>query len=157
MSTQGLLRPCSSPPVVGAKTTAATTKKMQAAEQRKNPNKKQKTGQAGTGSVISVKATGKETEGRVGGTSPVSACFLHCVQREKHCFSYCFALCLVRGPDNLAVSLNGGAESKYCFRPVSNRGPFACEANVITTTLRKPTRKHSRLVPAYIHLLSEGP
>uniref|UniRef100_A0A674NWD2 CCHC-type domain-containing protein n=1 Tax=Takifugu rubripes TaxID=31033 RepID=A0A674NWD2_TAKRU len=25
-----------------------------------------------------------------------------------------------------------------CFRPVSNRGPFACEANVITTTLRKP-------------------
>ena len=24
-----------------------------------------------------------------------------------------------------------------CFRPVSNRGPFACEANVITTTLRK--------------------
>ena len=26
---------------------------------------------------------------------------------------------------------------KGCFRPVSNRGPFACEANVITTTLRK--------------------
>ena len=26
-----------------------------------------------------------------------------------------------------------------CFRPVSNRGPFACEANVITTTLRKLT------------------
>ena len=25
------------------------------------------------------------------------------------------------------------------FRPVSNRGPFACEANVITTTLRKLT------------------
>ena len=25
-----------------------------------------------------------------------------------------------------------------CFRPVSNRGPFACKANVITTTLRKP-------------------
>ena len=24
-----------------------------------------------------------------------------------------------------------------CFRPVSNRGPFACEANVMTTTLRK--------------------
>ena len=24
-----------------------------------------------------------------------------------------------------------------CFRPVSNRGPFACEANVITTTLRE--------------------
>lgn len=29
-----------------------------------------------------------------------------------------------------------GAKSG-CFRPVSNRGPFACEANVITTTLRK--------------------
>ena len=25
-----------------------------------------------------------------------------------------------------------------CFCPVSNRGPFACEANVITTTLQKP-------------------
>lgn len=24
-----------------------------------------------------------------------------------------------------------------CFCPVSNRGPFACEANVITTTLQK--------------------
>ena len=24
-----------------------------------------------------------------------------------------------------------------CFRPVSNRGPFACEANMITTTLRE--------------------
>ena len=29
---------------------------------------------------------------------------------------------------------------KGCFRPVSNRGPFACEANVITTTLRKPRK-----------------
>ena len=28
-------------------------------------------------------------------------------------------------------------KAKVCFRPVSNRGPFACEANVITTTLRK--------------------
>lgn len=27
---------------------------------------------------------------------------------------------------------------QICFCPVSNRGPFACEANVITTTLRKP-------------------
>ena len=27
--------------------------------------------------------------------------------------------------------------NETCFRPVSNRGPFACEANVITTTLRK--------------------
>ena len=26
----------------------------------------------------------------------------------------------------------------HSFRPVSNWGPFACEANVITTTLRKP-------------------
>ncbi len=25
-----------------------------------------------------------------------------------------------------------------CFHPVSNWGPFACEANVITTTLWKP-------------------
>lgn len=29
-----------------------------------------------------------------------------------------------------------------CFRPVSNRGPFACEANVITTTLRKLDTLH---------------
>ena len=28
-------------------------------------------------------------------------------------------------------------EEEDCFRPVSNREPFACEANVITTTLRK--------------------
>lgn len=27
---------------------------------------------------------------------------------------------------------------KNCFRPGSNRGPCACEAHVITTTLRKP-------------------
>ena len=33
-----------------------------------------------------------------------------------------------------------------CFRPVSNRGPFACEANVITTTLRKPLRLLAGLV-----------
>lgn len=26
---------------------------------------------------------------------------------------------------------------KTCFRPGSNRGPCACEAHVITTTLRK--------------------
>ena len=30
------------------------------------------------------------------------------------------------------------AKDRRCSRPVSNRGPFACEANVITTTLRKP-------------------
>ena len=30
---------------------------------------------------------------------------------------------------------------KSCFHPGSNRGPFACEANVITTTLRKPLRE----------------
>ena len=30
-----------------------------------------------------------------------------------------------------------GRKQAVCFRPVSNRGPFACEANVITTTLRK--------------------
>ena len=34
-----------------------------------------------------------------------------------------------------------------CFRPVSNRGPFACEANVITTTLRKQALM-SRWAPA---------
>lgn len=28
-------------------------------------------------------------------------------------------------------------EKNECFCPVSNRGPFACEANVITTTLQK--------------------
>ena len=28
-------------------------------------------------------------------------------------------------------------EKKRCFRPGSNRGPCACEAHVITTTLRK--------------------
>ena len=28
-------------------------------------------------------------------------------------------------------------EKKTCFRPGSNRGPCACEAHVITTTLRK--------------------
>ena len=28
--------------------------------------------------------------------------------------------------------------SDTCFRPGSNRGPCACEAHVITTTLRKP-------------------
>ena len=32
---------------------------------------------------------------------------------------------------------HGGKEKNKCFRPVSNRGPFACEVNVITTTLRK--------------------
>ena len=31
----------------------------------------------------------------------------------------------------------GHGSFQSCFRPVSNRGPFACEANVITTTLRK--------------------
>ena len=29
-------------------------------------------------------------------------------------------------------------KKKKCFRPGSNRGPCACEAHVITTTLRKP-------------------
>ena len=29
-------------------------------------------------------------------------------------------------------------KESHCSRPVSNWGPFACEANVITTTLRKP-------------------
>ena len=33
---------------------------------------------------------------------------------------------------------------KNCFRPVSNRGPFACEANVITTTLRKPNEWNTK-------------
>ncbi len=28
-------------------------------------------------------------------------------------------------------------KKEICFRPGSNRRPFACEANVITTTLRK--------------------
>ena len=33
---------------------------------------------------------------------------------------------------------------QICFRPVSNRGPFACEANVITTTLRKPNEWNTK-------------
>ena len=33
------------------------------------------------------------------------------------------------------------AQTKNCFHPVSNRGPFACEANVITTTLWKLWKK----------------
>ena len=32
---------------------------------------------------------------------------------------------------------DGKKKRKTCFRPGSNRGPCACEAHVITTTLRK--------------------
>ena len=34
------------------------------------------------------------------------------------------------------ISAMGWWRRATCFRPVSNRGPFACKANVITTTLR---------------------
>ena len=37
----------------------------------------------------------------------------------------------------LAIGVKGLSINHTCFRPVSNLGPFACEANVITTTLRK--------------------
>ena len=32
-------------------------------------------------------------------------------------------------------------KESHCSRPVSNWGPFACKANVITSTLRKPATK----------------
>ena len=36
------------------------------------------------------------------------------------------------------VTIKRGEKKKMCFRPGSNRGPCACEAHVITATLRKP-------------------
>ena len=36
------------------------------------------------------------------------------------------------------VAYKGSSDCKTCFRWVSNPGPLACEASVITTTLRKP-------------------
>ena len=35
------------------------------------------------------------------------------------------------------VTVKEEEEKKICFRPGSNRGPCACEAHVITATLRK--------------------
>ena len=42
------------------------------------------------------------------------------------------------------MCLKKTCEKRGCFRPGSNRGPFACEANVITATLRKPDVKAFR-------------
>ncbi len=36
---------------------------------------------------------------------------------------------------------NNCEKESNCSRPVSNWGPFACQANVITTTLRKPAAR----------------
>ena len=55
-----------------------------------------------------------------------------------------------------------GIYKDKCFRPVSSRGPFACEANVITATLRKLLKhrahsgtrrsgtRHSVILPMHI-------
>lgn len=46
--------------------------------------------------------------------------------------------------DHLISAIRLMLKKEACFRPVSSRGPFACEANVITTTLRKLTLAFSR-------------
>ena len=50
---------------------------------------------------------------------------------------------------NNALMIMGRREKK-CFRPGSNRGPCACEAHVITATLRKQLEC---LIAKYVPLL----
>ena len=81
--------------------------------------------------------------------SSVTVCTFHKQQNKPHSAWQSAYSSLVRWPYTGLKSKDFVADfSMYiknpspCFRPVSNWGPFACKANVITATLRKP---HSAL------------
>ena len=54
----------------------------------------------------------------------------------------------------MRTHISGGKKGQEgCFRPVSNQGPFSCEATVITTTLRKRDNFYCKTVS----MKSRGP